>query len=157
AQRAVQAARMANAAVIHVTRGHRPTGIDIDFARRQVFAQSGGLLVTNTPGAEEVPELAPALEDLVVVKKRWSAFFATDLDLLLRRLAIRQVVLAGVQTPNCIRATAMDALSLDYATTVLSDATASQTDAVQAANLADMAAMGITIEATLQFVQSLGL
>lgn len=157
AQRAVQAARMANVTVIHVTRGHRPTGIDIDFTRQQVFAQSGGLLVTNTPGAEEVPELASAPGDLVIVKKRWSAFFATDLDLLLRRLAIRQIVLAGVQTPNCIRATAMDALSLDYATTVLSDATASQTEAVQTANLADMAAMGITIETTLQFVQSLGL
>ncbi|MCE5192856.1 MAG: isochorismatase family cysteine hydrolase [Candidatus Cryosericum sp.] len=156
-QRALQAARTANATVVHVRRSHRPDGIDIDSTRRNLFAAAGGFLVSGTPGADEPPELTPALGDLTVIKTRWSAFFATDLDLLLRRLAIRHLVLAGVQTPNCIRATAMDALSLDYVTSVLSDATASQTNEIQAANLADMAAMGITITSVSQFEESLGL
>jgi nicotinamidase-related amidase len=52
--------------------------------------------------------------DHYIAKKRWSAFFQTHLDLLLRRLGVVNVVLAGVQTPNCIRGTAYDAIALDY-------------------------------------------
>src|SRR5665811_258740 len=126
-QRALKAARSANASIIHATRRHRATGIDVDQSRRTLFAEVGGFLVAGTPGAEELPQLAPASGDFTIVKTRWSAFFATDLDALLRRLGTHKLILTGVQTPNCIRATANDALSLDYATTVLSDATASQT------------------------------
>lgn len=52
--------------------------------------------------------------DQVVIKKRFSAFFQTPLDVMLRRLGTERVVLCGVQTPNCIRAAAFDAVSLDY-------------------------------------------
>ena len=56
-----------------------------------------------------------------------------------RRMGVQHVVIAGVQTPNCIRGTAWDALALDYPrVTVLADATASRSEAVQAANLEDM-------------------
>jgi nicotinamidase-related amidase len=51
----------------------------------------------------------------------------------------------------------MDAVSLDYATIVLSDATASQTPEIQAANLADMTTMGISVKTVSQFARSLGL
>jgi nicotinamidase-related amidase len=156
-QHALESAWAAGVTVVHVRRNHRPGGIDIDSTRRQLFAEEGGLLVAGTPGAEEISELMPASGDLIVTKTRWSAFFATDLDLLLRRLAIHELVLSGVQTPNCIRATAMDAVSLDYATIVLSDATASQTPEIQAANLADMTTMGISVKTVSQFARSLGL
>lgn len=156
-QRAVKATRSANESIVHVTRRHRVTGIDVDQSRRALFAEVGGFLVAGTHGAEELPQLAPAPGDFTVVKTRWSAFFATDLDALLRRLRIHKVILTGVQTPNCIRATASDALSLDYATTVLADATASQTDEIQLSNLRDMAAMGVEIMTVSQFEQSLGL
>jgi nicotinamidase-related amidase len=156
-QRALKAARSANASIIHATRRHRATGIDVDQSRRALFAETGGFLVAGTPGAEELPQLAPTSGDFTVVKTRWSAFFATDLDALLRRLGTHRLILTGVQTPNCIRATANDALSLDYATTVLSDATASQTDEIQLSNLRDMAAMGVEIMTVSQFELSLGL
>jgi nicotinamidase-related amidase len=50
-------------------------------------------------------------------------------------LAIKSVVLCGVQTPNCIRGTATEAIGLDYEVIVLSDATASKSDQVQENNL----------------------
>lgn len=153
-RRALKAARSANESIVHVTRRHRASGIDVDQGRRALFAETGGFLVAGTPGAEELPELAPLPGDFIVVKTRWSGFFATDLDALLRRLGVHRLVLTGVQTPNCIRATANDALSLDYATTVLSDATASQTDEIQQANLRDMAAMGVDIMTVSQFERS---
>ncbi len=151
----IERARSANVKVVHATRQHRPTGIDVDLSRLDLFTRSGPFLVAGTMGAQEVSPLEPAATDLSVIKTRWSAFFGTNLDLLLHRLGIHHLVLAGVQTPNCVRATAVDALSLDYATCVLSDATASQTEAVQVSNLADMAAMGIQILTVRQFEESL--
>jgi len=156
-QRALNTAWSANESVVHVLRRHRATGIDVDHSRRALFAEVGGFLVAGTPGAEELPQLAPAPGDFTIFKTRWSAFFATDLDALLRRIGTRRLILAGVQTPNCIRATANDALALDYATVVLSDATASQTEEIQRSNLRDMAAMGVEVMMVSQFQQSLGM
>ena len=153
--KAIESARSAGITIIHVTRQHRSSGIDVDLSRLDLFTHSGAFLVAGTAGAGEVSPLDPASTDLILVKTRWSALFATNLDLLLRRLRVRRLVLTGVQTPNCIRATAVDALSLDYATTVLSDATASQGAAIQTSNLADMAAMGIQILTVAQFEESL--
>lgn len=60
-------------------------------------------------------------QDYVLVKPRFSAFFHTGLDLILRRLGVQTVLLAGTTTPNCIRTTCYDAISLDYDAVVLSD------------------------------------
>ena len=84
-------------------------------------------------------------QDYVLVKPRFSAFFHTGLDLILRRLGVQSVLLAGTTTPNCIRTTCYDALSLDYDVVVLSDCTSSVTNEVQRANLEDMARIGAKI------------
>ena len=90
-------------------------------------------------------------------KKRFSAFYATHLASLLRRLGCTHVVVAGVQTPNCIRATAFDALAEDFpAVSVLADCTASATDAVQNANLFDLRNAGIHTPTLAQWKASLG-
>lgn len=103
--------------------------------------------MTGTAGAGLVKGLSSNPEqDYVVIKKRFSAFMHTHLDALLRRLGVENVVICGVQTPNCIRATAFDAVSLDYPqVTVLSDATASASSSVQASNLEDMRHVGIKV------------
>jgi nicotinamidase-related amidase len=145
-QRAVNGFRSAGAPVIWVMRVHRADGSDVDHTRRELFAARPFLCAS--PGADLVDGLLVEDGDYVVVKRRWSAFFATDLDLLLRRLGCRRVYLAGVQTPNCIRATACDATSLDYECVVLADATASATPAVQEANLFDLRAMGVGVLST---------
>jgi nicotinamidase-related amidase len=71
---------------------------------------------------EIMPEVAPRDNEPVVVKRRYSAFFATDLDVVLRGLGADAVVLAGVNTNNCVMATAFDAHARDYAVFVLADA-----------------------------------
>ncbi len=135
--------REAGAPVIMVLRQHRDSGLDVDHTRTSLFSTDPFLV--DSPGSDLVEGLEIAPTDVVVIKRRWSAFFSTDLDLILRRLAVRSVVLAGVQTPNCIRATANDATSLDYRCIVLRDATASANDEVQNANLFDMGNMGVEI------------
>ncbi|PRW59276.1 putative inactive nicotinamidase [Chlorella sorokiniana] len=104
-----------------------------------MFREGKASTVPGTTGVQLVEPLAAAPGERVVVKKRFSAFFNTELDMVLRRMGVQDVVIAGVQTPNCIRGTAWDALALDYPrVTVLADATASRSEAVQAANLEDM-------------------
>ena len=82
----------------------------------------------------------------MVLKRRFSAFFQTTLDMMLRRLGVERVVLCGVQTPNCIRAAAFDAVSLDYPeVAVLEDATASASPQVQDANIRDIRNIGVKV------------
>ncbi|GIL52602.1 hypothetical protein Vafri_8424 [Volvox africanus] len=118
---------------------HRPQS----YAKWDLCFPAMSVSSSLTLGAELVEGLEVRKGELVLVKKRFSAFLHTHLDLVLRRLRVRRVVLCGVQTPNCIRATAVDSLGHDYETLVLSDATGSKSEAVQGANLEDMRCMGI--------------
>jgi nicotinamidase-related amidase len=147
---AVAGFRAAGVPVVWVMRRHRPDGSDVDPSRRALFADRPFLV--NSPGADLVDGLSVESGDYTVVKRRWSAFFGTDLDSLLRRLGVTRLYLCGVQTPNCIRTAACDANALDYECVVLNDATGSATQAVQEANLYDMGNMGIEILTTAEAV-----
>jgi nicotinamidase-related amidase len=150
---AVAGFRAAGVPVVWVTRRHRPDGSDVDRSRRDLFAARPFLV--DSPGADLVDGLRVEPGDYEIVKRRWSAFFGTDLDALLRRIGVDRIYLCGVQTPNCIRGTAVDANALDYGCVVLSDATASATDAVQRANLYDMRNMGIEVQTTAETLAAL--
>ncbi|NLP17507.1 MAG: cysteine hydrolase [Firmicutes bacterium] len=81
--------------------------------------------VQGTPGAEIVEALAPVEGELVIFKRRYSAFFATQLDLCLREMGIVELLLVGVCTNICVLYTACDARMRTYDVTVLKDAVAS--------------------------------
>lgn len=106
------------------------------------FRISGEFFIEGTHGAEIVDKLKPEEGETVITKKRWSSFFQTELDLIMRRQCIDTLVIGGVQTPNCMRATFTDAISLDYGVIVLEDDTASNSKDVQKASLIDMQNMG---------------
>ncbi|MFQ8736013.1 MAG: cysteine hydrolase family protein [Bilophila wadsworthia] len=102
------------------------------------------MCVPGTKGAEIVDELAPLPDETILRKLRFSAFFQTELDMILRRLKIDTLLIAGTQYPNCVRGTATDAMSHDYNTIVVTDACSAQTDEIAATNIRDMKNMGIT-------------
>ena len=77
--------------------------------------------------AEVVPELRPGPRDLIVYKRRYDAFFATDLDLLLRELGVDTVVLTGVATDICVLHTAAGAFFRGYRVIVVEDGVAGVT------------------------------
>ena len=87
----------------------------------------GDHAIAGTPGAEVIPELGLCETDYVVPKRRYSGFFHTDLDLLLRELGIDTVVMTGLHTHMCIRHTSADAYQLGYNVVVAKDATDSFT------------------------------
>lgn len=76
--------------------------------------------------------------DYVIPKRRYSGFFGTDLDLVLREHDVKNVVIVGTKTNCCIRATATDAYYLDYNTIVLSDCVATNSDIVNKVHLEDI-------------------
>ncbi len=75
----------------------------------------------GTPGAELIPELHRRPDDHLVPKRRFSGFFKTDLDQTLRTFGVDTVALAGVATPICVTATALDALSHDFRVWIIED------------------------------------
>jgi len=75
----------------------------------------------STRGAEIIPELHREPHDHVVPKRRFSGFFKTDLDQTLRTLGVDTLALAGIATPICVTATALDALSHDFRAFILED------------------------------------
>ena len=139
--------------VIYAVRHYRSDGTDVEKPRAAAWAAGGKPLSEDCAAhlSDAFPAAFPVLpQDYVLVKPRFSAFFHTSLDLILRRLGVQTVLLAGTTTPNCIRTTCYDAISLDYDAVVLSDCTSSVTDAVQAANLADMQRVGAVVCASTE-------
>lgn len=144
--------RNKNLPIIFVKREHRKSGVDIDKVRLEVFKKSNGLITENDKSSEIIKDLKPLKNEILVIKRRWSAFFGTELEILLKRLKIENLIVTGVQTPNCIRATVYDALSLDYNVIVISDATASSSKKIQKYNLFDMENMGVKLSSTEEII-----
>ncbi len=141
----LQGFRRAGLPVIHVRREHCPDGSDVETVRREAFRRMGGFCLPGSWGAHFVAELAPVTGEMVVIKHGWSAFLGTELHGHLQEMGIRTLVIGGTQTPNCIRATLYDATSLGYEVVLLGDGTSSAHPEVQAANLRDLAALGVPI------------
>lgn len=87
----------------------------------------GDHAIVGTFGAQVIPELKLCDADYVVPKRRYSGFFHTDLDLLLRELGIDTVIMTGLHTHMCVRHTSADAYCLGYNVAVATDATDSFT------------------------------
>ncbi|KAL1199447.1 putative inactive nicotinamidase [Cardamine amara subsp. amara] len=139
--RVVELARQRGILVIWVVREHDPQGRDVELFRRHLYnSEKVGPTVKGNVGAELVDGLIiREEEDYKIVKTRFSAFFCTHLHSFLQTSGITKLVIAGVQTPNCIRQTVFDAVELDYTcVTVIVDATAAATPEIHTANILDM-------------------
>jgi nicotinamidase-related amidase len=117
---AVDRARALAIPVIHVCDAHAPD--DPEFAVMAPHAIAG------TPGAEIVGALAPRPGERVVRKRRYSGFFETELDAVLREAGADTLVLAGLQTDCCIRHTAADGFFRGFRIAIASDAVGARTE-----------------------------
>lgn len=87
----------------------------------------GDHAIAGTKGAEVIPELHVSEKDYVVPKRRYSGFFQTSLDILLRELGVETVIVTGLHTHMCVRHTSADAYQLGYKVVVATEATNSFT------------------------------
>ena len=117
--------RQSGIAVIYTTHVHRSVGSAMGrFADIYPPIAEGTGLVDGTDGIEIYDEIAPEPGEVIIKKHRYSAFFGTDLDIILRGLGTDTVIVTGVTTENCCHATARDAMFHDCRIAFLSDCTA---------------------------------
>jgi nicotinamidase-related amidase len=84
--------------------------------------------IAGSEGAEIIDELNPQPNDHYVKKRRYSAFFGTDLDLTLRELGVKKVLVTGVVTNICVLHTVGDAVLRGYEAVVIKDCTTALND-----------------------------
>ena len=143
-QEVLELFRSRNLPVIHVLRVHTSDGSDVEIFRRHIF-QETSFAVEGTRGAAVIDDLAPKSGEYELKKTRMSAFIGTPLDLILRSQMVDTVVVAGIQTPNCVRTTVFDAMAYNYHACLVDDATGAQNDEIHQSNVRDMRNIGVVI------------
>lgn len=112
------ALRRASHPVVWVRQEFEP---DLSDAFAEMRARDIRVAIKGTSGCQILSELAVDPADLVIVKKRYSAFFRTDLEEVLEHLKPDTIILAGVNTHACIRTTAIDAYQRDWPVVLAQD------------------------------------
>jgi nicotinamidase-related amidase len=133
--RLVEAFRRAGRPVIFTQHVHHPGDLDAGI----LGWWWEGKCLEGSPESEIHPDLAPSPHEKVVVKHRYSAFYDTDLETVLRCLRIEDVVVSGVMTNLCCESTARDAYMRDMRVFFLADGTGSVTEEMHVASLLNLA------------------
>lgn len=130
----IDAAEAAGALIVHVADRHRDGFLDFEHRRLPEHC------VTGRHDADWFDGFGPQgrAREIEIVKRRYSAFFATELALFLREQGVSRVVICGVKTNVCVRATAQDAFANGFDVTVVRGATASNRAHLAEASLEDI-------------------
>ena len=151
----IRGCRARNIPVIFVARCYRDDGSDVEHPRVESWLRAGRPVSVSSQGflSGQFPEeFGVQASDYIVVKPRFSAFFGTELDSLLRRLGVDSLLMAGTTTPNCVRTTAYDAIAMEYNVAVAADCSSSATEEIQRVNLEDMARIGVQLINSKDFI-----
>jgi maleamate amidohydrolase len=133
------AARRSRRLIIHVADVHRPGLADFESNKLPPHAQSDSFNSCYFPGfGPPAGASASGAREVALQKRRFSAFFGTDLDLLLRENRIGRLVVAGVKTNVCVRATIQDGFGWGYRCLLVEEATNSNRSELAAASLEDI-------------------
>ena len=119
------------------------TTIYRDVSEASVFRSKIPALNILKPGSEEtsfLKELSPSSNELLVEKKFASAFFQTNLADELSKMNVDSIIVSGVTTSGCVRATALDSLQNNFLTTVAEDCVGDRNQNAHRANLFDLQA-----------------
>jgi maleamate amidohydrolase len=127
------AARASGTTVVHAAEKHRAHFNDFEWGKLPVHH------LADAHDAAFFEDFAPEGDnETVVYKRRFSAFFATDLALFLHEQGIRRVVIGGVKTNVCIRATAQDAFANGFEPVIARESTNSNRPHLAEASLEDI-------------------
>lgn len=130
----VSGARDYDALVVHAVERHRPNVVDAEQPKLPVHCITGSFDADFFPGFEPVERE----REVVVPKRRYSSFFATDLALLLHENSVDRIVVAGVKTNVCIRATCQDGFAHGFDVLLPREATNSNRAHLEEASAEDI-------------------
>jgi nicotinamidase-related amidase len=119
---AIQKARQNQIPVIYVVVGFRKNFPEVSRNNKSFLQLKNGHMKLDTEEAFTVHEsVSPLPDDIIVTKRRVSAFSGSDLEVVLRSFEINHLVLTGISTGGVVLSTAREASDKDFAVTVLSD------------------------------------
>ncbi len=134
-KRLITTFRQAGRPVIYTRHVHHPDRIDAGIM--EWWWQ--GMCLEGSPESEVHDEIAPLPKEKVILKHRYSAFYNTDLETVLRCLKIEDVVISGIMTNMCCESTARDAYYRDYRVFFPADGTGSINEEMHVASLLNLA------------------
>jgi nicotinamidase-related amidase len=134
-QTLIAAFRRAGRPVIFTRHVHHPDRIDAGIMEWWWE----GMCIEGTPESEIHDALAPLPNEKVILKHRYSAFYNTDLETILRCLKIEDLVITGIMTNMCCESTARDAYFRDYRIFFPADGTGSVNEKMHVASLMNLA------------------
>jgi nicotinamidase-related amidase len=135
AERIVEAARSANVPIVFFQESHRRDGVDFG---RELDGDEGPHCIEGDAGTEFWPTLLPGAGEYSIAKRRYSCFFGTDLEILLKGLRASTLILIGGLTDVCVHYTFADGHQHDYHMRVVSDCVIGSSEARHAASLSAM-------------------
>ena len=135
-RRTVEAAREARVPVIYFEEVHRADHVDFG---RELDGTEGIHCIEGAAGTELDPRLLPRHDEYLITKRRYSGFFGTDFEILLKGLKAETLILTGELTDVCVHYTFVDAHQRDYFTRVATDCVGGSTETRHAASLDAMA------------------
>ncbi len=147
-RRLVAAFRDAKRPVIFTRHVHHPDNLDSGI----MAWWWDDMCLEGSPESEIHPELAPTPHEKVIFKHRYSAFYNTDLDTVLRCLKIEDLVITGVMTNMCCESTARDAYYRDYRVFFPADGTGAINEEMHLASLMNLA-FGFAVVTTAAAVE----
>ncbi len=130
-KKAIKSARSSKMPVIYIVIGFRNGYPEMSPNNKSFnLLKSAGMDLVSEEATKIHQSIAPEEEDIVIVKKRTSAFTGSDLEVVLRSLGIKNIVLTGIATSGVVLSTLREAADKDYSITVLSDCCADRDDEV---------------------------
>ncbi len=136
----LELARKAGLSIVYLKMGYRPDLSDIGSEDspmgvenrrahvgdkiRTPDGREGRFLVRDTWNTDIIDDLKPQAGDIIVYKTRYSGFYNTELDAILKRRGMRTLIMTGCTTSVCVESTLRDAMFRDYTPVLLSDCTA---------------------------------
>ena len=120
-QKLLDHCRSVGTPLVFITTHRRPDNADAPKTISDVGGGGGVPMLAGTPATEFIDELRPQSEDYVVVKSRFSAFYGTNLDGILRSLGTETILVGGISTQRSVEGTARDAKNRDIQCVVVSD------------------------------------
>jgi len=134
-KRLIAAFRAAGRPVIYTRHVHHPDRLDAGI----MGWWWEGMCLEGSAESEVQDEIAPLPNEKVILKHRYSTFYNTDLETVLRCLKIEDLVISGIMTNMCCESTARDAYYRDYRVFFLADGTGSINEEMHLASLLNLA------------------